>query len=318
MKLKSFLKLVEIRTKIASILPFFIGISYALYSYEKINILNSVIMFFSMILLDMSVTALNNYYDYKKAIKKEGYSYEIHNPLVEQNISPKTALAIIILMIFVSAALGIYLVYLTDYIVLLLGMFCFAVGVLYSYGPIPISRTPFGEIFSGITMGFFISFITIYINIIDEKIISLYIENSMLFGSIDIESMVKIILVTIPAVLCIGNIMLANNICDIEEDIENKRYTLPVFIGRKKSVLILKVITYMSYAAILFGVIAKALPMYSLIVFFTIVFAAKNAKKFGENPTKKDTFKMIVVNCVIINVSLIISILAGVAIKMIF
>ena len=317
-KFKDFLKLVEIRTKIASIIPFFLGISYAIYSFGEINLVNSTVMFFSMILLDMSVTAMNNYYDYRKAIKKEGYSYEVHNPIVKSSIGPRAAAAIIICMLMLSVALGIYLVYLTDIIVLLLGIFCFAVGVMYSFGPVPISRTPFGEIFSGITMGFFITFITIYINIIDEGIIDISIRSNNLYLAMDFVSILKIAIVTAPAVFSIGNIMLANNICDIKDDIENKRYTLPVFIGKDKATFVLETLTYCSYAAIAFGVIVKALPIYSLLIYITLLFAIKNIREFAQNPTKKDTFKMIVSNCIIINVSLIISILVGLIINKLF
>ena len=72
MKIKAFLKLVEIQTKVASVIPFFTALLYVLYSTKQINTLNMVIMFFSMIIFDMTVTALNNYGDYSRAIKKHG------------------------------------------------------------------------------------------------------------------------------------------------------------------------------------------------------------------------------------------------------
>ena len=71
---------------------------------------------------------------------------------------------IIFVLMGASTLLGLYLVYLTDIVVLLLGGLCFLCGVFYTFGPVPISRQPWGEILSGIFYGFFIPFILLYIN----------------------------------------------------------------------------------------------------------------------------------------------------------
>jgi len=318
MKIKSFLKLVEIQTKVASVIPFLLGLVYTLYNFGKVYALNLVVMFFAMVIFDMSVTALNNYVDYKKAIKKHGYGYEIHNSIVQNNLKESTVLITIITMMLISTVLGIYLVLLTNYVVLLLGIICFAIGIIYSYGPIPISRTPFGEMFSGLTMGFLIPFITIYINTMDKRILDLTLSEYTLSGKLYLMPILGIIVATIPAVFCIANIMLANNICDMEDDIENKRYTLPIFIGKEKSIVLLKALFYLSYVAILLGVALGVLPIYSLLAILTVLLVKKNIKLFAENTTKKDTFALIVANFLTINVPLILSIFVGVVVKMIF
>ena len=70
--------------------------------------------------------------------------------------SRKKAIAIIYIMLGICVLLGLLLVYFTNWIVLILGIMCFVFGILYTFGPLPISRTPFGEIISGIFYGFFI------------------------------------------------------------------------------------------------------------------------------------------------------------------
>lgn len=318
MKINSFLKLVEIQTKVASVIPFFLGISFTLYNFGSLNILNTLIMFAAMIIFDMTVTAANNFFDYKRAVKKHGYNYEVHNAIVQNDLKSGTVLATIIIMFVLSAALGIYLVYLTDYIVLILGIICFGIGIIYSYGPLPISRTPFGEIFSGGIMGFFIPLITIYINILDKGMVGLTLDGWILSGSLDLWVVLGIIIVSIPAVLCIANIMLANNICDINDDIENKRYTLPVLIGKEKAIILLKALFYVSYLAIIAGVLFNYIPIYSLLVLLTIIPVQKKIKLFELNPTKKDTFGLIVANFLTVNVPLILTILIGYVINLIF
>ena len=77
----SFLKLVEIQTKVASIIPYLVGTVFALYKFDNFNMKNAILLFLSMIIFDMTVTAINNYVDYIKAIKKEGFGYEEHNAI---------------------------------------------------------------------------------------------------------------------------------------------------------------------------------------------------------------------------------------------
>jgi len=317
-KIKSFLKLVEIQTKVASVIPFLIGLAYTLYNFGKLNVLNTVIMFLAMIIFDMTVTAANNFFDYKRAIKKHGYNYEVHNSIVQNDLKEGRVLETIVAMFILSMALGIYLVYLTDYIVLILGIVCFGIGIIYSYGPLPISRTPFGEIFSGTTMGFLIPFITVYINTIGKGFIGFSLDKITLNGSVNLAMLLGIIAVTIPSIFCIANIMLANNICDADDDLENQRYTLPVLIGRQKSLFLLKVLFYLSYAAIIVAVVFRAIPIYSLLVLLTIISVQKKIKLFQANPTKKDTFSLIVASFLTINVPLILTILAGYVIGLIF
>ena len=45
MNIKSFLKLVEIQTKVASVIPFLLETFYALYRYDSFNTKNAIIMF---------------------------------------------------------------------------------------------------------------------------------------------------------------------------------------------------------------------------------------------------------------------------------
>lgn len=312
MKIKAFLKLVEIQTKVASVIPFFTALLYVLYSTKQINTLNMVIMFFSMIIFDMTVTALNNYGDYSRAIKKHGYNYEVHNSIVQYNLKTSTVKIVIVVMFLLSAILGVLLVYRTNIITLLLGGVCFAIGFLYSFGPMPISRTPFGEIFSGLTMGIGIPFITYYANVFDQNVLNITYAAPTLSVTLDVYQIVGILLVSLPCVFGIANIMLGNNICDIEDDLQNKRYTLPVLVGKDKSLVLLKLLYALAYVAIVAAVVLRYLPLYSLLALLTMIPLTKNIKRFAANATKKDTFGLIVASFVQISVSLIITIGLGI------
>jgi len=103
----------------------------------------------------------------------------------------------------------------------------------------------------------------------------------------------------------ISNIMLANNICDMEDDLENHRYTLPLYIGREKALALFKMLYYTSYADILLLLILNILPLTTIPVLFTVFPVRNNISKFMKIQSKRDTFPVAIQNFLVINVSLI-------------
>jgi 1,4-dihydroxy-2-naphthoate polyprenyltransferase len=309
----SFFKLVEIQTKVASVIPFLLGTFYTLYRYDNFNIKNAIIMFASMIIFDMTTTAINNYMDYAKAVKKEGYGYETHNAIVKYNLNPILVKLTIYIMLSLATFLGLLLVKNTNIIVLLVGAVSFVIGITYSFGPIPISRTPFGEILSGLAMGFIITFLAIYIHIFDLKILSISFSNlNNVSINLNIVELIYIFIISLPLIMGIANIMLANNICDIEDDIVNKRYTLPIYIGKENALKVFKWIYYIGFIAIVAGVLLRILPIVSIVTLLALKIVQKNINKFNKIQTKKDTFILAVKNCVIMNAFYALTVLVGV------
>ncbi|NBI06409.1 1,4-dihydroxy-2-naphthoate polyprenyltransferase [Senegalia massiliensis] len=315
MGVKSFLKLVEIQTKVASIIPFILGTVYTLYRYDDFNVKNFLFMYISLIAFDMATTAINNYIDYKKAIKKHGFGYEVHNAIANFNLKEGTVVFTIFILVLVAVAMGLILFINTNYILLILGIISFGVGILYSFGPVPISRMPLGEIFSGFFMGFIIPFVSIYIHRYNKGLIDMNINLSQLIVKFDFLEVIIIFLISLPAIVGISNIMLANNICDIEDDIENKRYTLPIYIGKEKSLKLFKYLYYIAYINIILSIIFKILPITTILVLFTLIPIKKNIDVFFKEQTKKNTFIFAVKNFVIINSIYILSILPGLLLK---
>lgn len=315
MSVKSFLKLVEIQTKVASVIPFLLGTFFALYRFNSFNYKNFLLMFVSLLCIDMATTAINNYLDYKRANRKYGYGYEKHNAIVRDNLKESHVLAVIFTLFSIATITGILLFLSTNLLVLILGIVSFAIGVLYSFGPFPISRTPFGEIFSGVTMGFVITFIAVYIHVFDRNVANLNLEAGMLEISVNTIEVLSIFLVSIPAIMGIANIMLANNICDIEDDLENKRYTLPIYIGKEWSLKVFKAMYYIAYAALVAALVFRVLPIVSAVTLATFMPVKRNIAVFNKKQTKKDTFVLAVKNFVTVNVLLVFSIATAAAYK---
>lgn len=317
MKIKSFFKYVEIQTKAASMIPFVLGTVLVFYRYRRFTPLNFFLMLLSLLAFDMGTTAINNYIDYKSAIKKTGFGYEKHNAIVRDNIKEKEAVFSIVILLMIATTAGVLLFLNTDYVVLFLGAVSFIVGVLYSAGPVPISRAPFGEVFSGVFMGFLIPFISLYIHIYDQNILTISFLNYDLTISLKILEILSVFLCSVPAVTGIANIMLANNICDMEEDFENSRHTLPLYIGKEKSLILFKMLYYISYIAVILACALKILPYVSLLFLLTFIPLRNNVRAFLLKQSKKETFALSIKNFVLMNVCLIFTLLIALGFELV-
>ena len=307
MTIREFFKLVEIQTKAASVIPFLLGTAYTLYRFNNFKLNNFFIMLVSLVSIDMATTAINNYYDFKTAKKKYGYNYEHHNVLFKNNISEKKVAAIILILLLVAIIFGILLYINTNIFILILGVVLFSIGILYSFGAVPISRTPFGEMFSGFFMGFVIIFISIYIHVFDQNYIIIEFKDMILNFQVDVGEVIKIFLFSIPSVFGIANIMLANNICDMEDDTANHRFTLPIYIGKNKALRLFSLLYYLIFADLIILVLLKFIPLFSITVLLTIIPVIKHIRIFSRKQSKKNTFILSVKNFMLINITLLIT-----------
>ena len=315
MAIKNFLKYVEIQTKVASVLPILLGTLYSVYRYKSFHYINFIIMFISLISFDMATTAINNYIDYKKSHARVGQNYSKHKSIVKEGIGETSAVIIIFILLTIAIIFGLILVAKTSVIVLIIGVLAFAVGILYTFGPIPISRMPLGEIFSGFFMGFVIMFLSIYIQTYDLNIIGLSFSKGILSLNINALECLYIFMISIPAIGGIANIMLANNICDVEEDIVNKRFTLPYYWGRVNSLRLFNILYYIGYLDIILMVVIGVVPVALLLVLLTFIPVNKAIKTFNKTQVKAETFVLSVKNFVLMNGSLIILLLGGLLVR---
>jgi len=284
--INKFFNYVEIKTKITSLFAFLMTIAYIFYIERPINWRLTLIFFASMFIFDLTTTAINNYIDTKTN----------HQLLA---LNRNVALTIIILLLGISIALGLYLAYLTDIVILILGAVCFICGILYTFGPVPISRQPFGEILSGIFYGLFIPFILLYINLPKGTFISLKMSLKTISLDINVIPIITVLLFSIIPICTTANIMLANNICDLERDIAVKRFTLPYYLG-DKALYLFAGLYYAAYANIIVMVILNIISPLYLISLLTIFIVQKNIGEFIKIQDKEKTFVSAIKNYIII------------------
>lgn len=253
-------KLTRPHTLTASFAPVFLGTMIALY-YTNINWLLFLAMLFACLFIQAATNMFNEYYDFARGLDTEE-SVGIGGAIVRNGVKPKTVMQLALLLYGISAILGIYICYESSWLLLVVGSISMLIGYLYTGGPYPIAYTPFGELFSGVVMGMLIVLISTFIQV----------------GSIPNFS----ILLSIPSVLLVAAIMLANNIRDLEEDKKGGRKTLAILVGRKNAITILSSFFVLSYLWIIILVILQIVTPWALLVVLSLKKPIHAIKVFRE------------------------------------
>lgn len=287
MTLEQFLEFVEIKTKIASFFPMVTGFLWTAYHYHHLNWVNSFVFFVAVIFFDMATTAINNTMDYIKAVDP---IYKTKENLIGRYALNLNFIIFLVLMILTIAFIfSIYLVWLTDPILLILGAMFYLIGITYTFGPLPTSRLPLGEVLSGLTMGLGIFYLAVFVNIHPQLLQTIWTWD-LLQVNIYWGQSLLIFCLAFPFVCLIANIMLANNICDLETDRRNQRFTLVHYIGKKWALRLYQVLSLLPWLLWLTYIIFNLLPVWSLLA---LIFAwphYQSVQRFMLKQLKNQTF----------------------------
>lgn len=201
----------------AAILPCFVAVACAMAAGGTISFSLAVVLLVICVLMQSAVNTFNDYFDYVKGSDTEEDNLEVSDAvLVYNDVNPKHALALAIGFLVAAFVLGIYPIMVAGVTPLVIAAIAALVVVLYSGGKTPISYLPIGEFVSGFVMGGLIP-LACY------QVLTGYLDFAMLLWAV-------------PCMVNVGLIMMTNNTCDIEKDIQAGRKTLPVVLGRQRSV----------------------------------------------------------------------------------
>ncbi|WP_422478509.1 prenyltransferase [Pleomorphochaeta sp. DL1XJH-081] len=213
MTITQFNRIVEIRTKIISMGTFLCGSLYAAMVTGEWSWSRFLVMAFAVLFVDMGTTGFNSYFDFTSGTDKAELNFERDKVLVHEGVDPQLALLISLALFGAAAVLGLILAWWTSFYLIVVGGICMGVGFVYTGGPYPISRTPFGELFAGGFLG------TVLFGI------SYYVQSL----SVDWHS----IIVSLPLLILIGMILTVNNTCDREADTVAGRKTLSIVLSER-------------------------------------------------------------------------------------
>ncbi|MCC5893890.1 MAG: UbiA family prenyltransferase [Alkalibacterium sp.] len=297
MTFKQYILLAQVETTTTSLFPAIIGILYAWYNYDSFRLGFTLLGLLTVVLFHLAVNIRDNYLDYYIADKKNA-DYTQEMVVGKENIPLKTVRLAYIISGAVALVVGLYLALQTSPILFFIGFGGMLIGILYTFGPIPISSTPSGEFFVGLSMGFCIFTAMVYVNAFDVV-------------QFDLITVGQFIVASVPTSITVMAILLANNICDLEEDIEDNRFTLPYHIGVDKALVVFKYFYYAAYIAIILSVIFGTFPRLVALSLLTFPYVLKNIGIFMKEQDKKTTFMTTIINSAVIPVPLIITFLIG-------
>lgn len=200
----------------AAILPALIAMACAAANGHAVSAVMALVLLAICILMQAAVNTFNDYYDYVKGSDSAEDNVDPTDAvLVYNNVNPRSALMLAVGFLVVAFALGAYVIWQAGWIPLAIGIVGAIVVVLYSAGKTPISYLPIGELMSGFVMGGLIP-------------LACYQAITKCFDPI-------MLVWALPTIIGVGLIMLTNNTCDVEKDIESGRKTLPVLLGRSRA-----------------------------------------------------------------------------------
>lgn len=293
MTLKQFLDLVEIRVVIPSVAPLMFGLAYSQWQYARLNWLNAILLIVATVSVHLAVNTFNRYED----AKRQKVNTFLRDQAKGEVVSHKQVLHVAEILAIIAVTAGVIVAWRTDYVTWIIGIVSFLIGYLYSAGPKPITNTPFGEVVSGITMGYFIFVVQVYVN---TRMVPV---PSVLF---------QWFIVSLPLTIFIAEIMFANNIADHQEDEENKRHTLVHYIGVTAAKKLYIFWAVAAFIEIMIVTVVGWLPVtsYAMIVLLAIVM--QNTKAFVNRPIKQETFVLSIKNLVIVMLGMTVVVLAGI------
>ncbi|MEC4175905.1 prenyltransferase [Adlercreutzia sp. R7] len=262
-------QLAAIHTWPASIMPVLVAVACAANVTGRLSPLLTLVLLLICILMQASVNTFNDYFDYVKGADSADDNVEASDAvLVYNQVNPRSALALAIGFLIAAFCAGLYVIWCAGFTPLVIAAVGAVIVVAYSGGKTPLSYLPVGEAVSGIVMGGLIP-------------LACY---QVLTGRLDFIALVW----AVPTIIGVGLIMMTNNTCDIEKDIEAGRRTLPVLLGRSRARAVYRGLMVTWVAAIV-AVVTIWFPRGAIVLPFMLLAAYPLMAALWKNPLAPPT-----------------------------
>ncbi|WP_415876592.1 UbiA family prenyltransferase [Enterococcus gilvus] len=275
---KQFWELTEIYT--APLNLFIILLGYAIANFQLNSVPSPEFFIFVLIIVmfHITVNVFNHYMDYRNA-SDEKYKQQT-NIIGRDHLDLRFVRNFYLGNLLISFLLGLVLVWRTNWVIGVLGIIGFYIGLFYSYGRRPLNSLPIAEALTGTASGFFITVVSYYLTVYQTHAIT-----PAMIGNV--------FLISLPLVLMMFNNLLANNTCDLEEDIENHRKTLVYYLGKPAAVKVLLSVYVFSFLWLIVLVVAGLAPWTVLFLVFLFPKNWQNLKRYRALQDKRTTFPIV-------------------------
>jgi 1,4-dihydroxy-2-naphthoate octaprenyltransferase len=273
-----FYALTEVYQVPLNIIWFIFSFGIAYNYYHLINGLNLFLVCLDVMLFDIAVNAADNYFDYMHATDQ--HFREVTNPVGRLQMPLNSVKKLVVLLYVISAIPGLFLVYRTGWQVLAMGIIGYFIGIFYTAGPKPLNATPFCEAIVSFFIAFFIVLVGVYVTIYQQV-------------QLTWPMIINVFLLCLPLLFVFYALQLANNSCDLREDLANGRHTLASFIGQKRGFSLVKVLVILGYLMplLLLGLKLVKWPVALTSLLLLLCWPKINA--FFQHPVKNTTYLLL-------------------------
>ncbi len=221
---------------------------------------HTLLVLLGLLLVHIAVNTLNDYFDYKSGVdlktKRTPFSGG-SGILVSGELSAKKTFWFGTISFILAVPIGIYFVLTKGWFLLPI----FALGSLFVF----FYNTHFAK------LGLGISEFSAGLGMGTLPVLGAYLILGRGFSF-------PVLFATIPSGILVYNLLLLNEIPDVEADKVGKRKTLPIVLGKDRTVRIYSALTLLVYIWIISGVILRIMPPFTLIALLTLPMAFKAIK----------------------------------------
>ncbi len=253
--MREFLLSIRLKTLPASIGPVLVGASL---SYPSIDYLILAFIVSCALLMQISSNLINDYYDFRDGVDKEGRLGTIRS-IHKGDIEPGKLKTWFQFTLFTAFLFGLYLSYISGFEIFILGVISLFFAWAYTGGPLPLSRFFLGEVLAFIFFGPIAVVGTVYI----------------LKGEISTYD----IYLSCPLGIISALLMGINNLRDYETDSKVGKKTLASFFGERvgKGLNLFLVILSLIWCSL--GILFFDLSLWFLLTLLPGLFFIKSWKK---------------------------------------
>ena len=254
MKLKTWFLETRPRFLVLEVVLAFLGTCIAWY-HGAFHLGYAVLAFVGLLLGNTSVNVLNDYFDYRSGIDLATVRTPFSGGsgfLPEGMLKPGQVLAFGLIAFALDVPIGVYFVAVRGWALLpliLVGALC-----LLLYTPV-LTKIGWPEWAPGLGFGIL-------------PILGVYFVQTTTFT-------LPAVIASIPSGILAHNLLFFNEFPDVEADRKGGRKTLPITLGKERASVLYAALTALIYVWIIGGVVAQAMPTFSLLALLTIPLAVK-------------------------------------------
>ena len=253
------------KTLPAAAAPVIIGTALALW-WEEASIFPALAALGGALWLQIGANLANDLFDYLRGVDS-GKRLGPKRATQEGWLSPR-AVAVGTFFSFLMASIcGVYLVYVSSPVIIVIGLTAILSAVIYSGGPFPVGYHSLGDVFVFLYFG--------VIGVAGTFFVQANTINWLVIGS------------SIPVGLLIVNILVVNNYRDLNRDKETGKITLAVRLGPKLTKAQFQLNLILAYSIVLLLVVLEPVLVGSLAVLFSVPFGVNLVKELNINQGKE-------------------------------